>query len=428
MAQEFLHLPRRHSGPAGDSLDPGGLHNPGICHLRVRHGVHDDLESPQSRLRTFHILVLHFARHPRNQGCEPFHGPHVREHVNLIVHLVERELAREDLLRQLLRLLGINGLLCFLEEGGEIPHAKQARDESRGLKFLEIVELLAHSDEENWRLHLGDRTQGAAALRGAVQLRDNDTCDGHRVVEGFCLGTRLLANGRVDDEKTLVRGESLRDPLDLPDEIRLQGVAPRRVHDHDIHRGQRLEPGLHDARRILRLRIPIERGVDAVRDLTELIVGGRPMDVRGDEAHGEPLLLEVLAQFPRSRRLALAVQSDKQEALLMERHFPGGTEDFHEFLIDDSYHVLPRTHPGRRRFLKGPPLEFARDRQGEGDLHIGLKEGSLNVPNDLFDEGLVDVARARDFAQSFPQRTSELLENHLIPPRGYLSLTFAADA
>ena len=123
------------------------------------------------------------------------------------------------------------------------------------------------------------------------------------------------------------------------------------------------------------------------------------MDVRGDEADGQPLLLEELGQLPGGRRLALTVQPDEEDPLLLNRHLAAGTQDLHQLLVDDSDDMLARAHARGRLLFERPPLELLRNREGELDVHVRLDERPLDVPDDLFDERLIDVTGARDLAE-----------------------------
>src|SRR5207249_354370 len=84
---------------AFNPMNSGRLHGLRVFHLLVRHRVHDDLETPEACLRVLHVGVLHLAPDAGDHRRQLAHGTHVREHLDLLVHLVERELPRHDLLR-----------------------------------------------------------------------------------------------------------------------------------------------------------------------------------------------------------------------------------------------------------------------------------------------------------------------------------------
>src|SRR5919204_1183278 len=347
-------------------------------------------------------------------------GLELRE--ELLPHL---PVPRHDLLRQGLRLPGVDRLLGPFEEGLQVAHPEQAGDEPRGLELLQVVDLLPDADEDDGRLDLGNRGQGSPALCGAVQLRDDDAGDADGVVERLRLGPRLLADRRVDHEEPFVRLNRLGDGFDLLDQVRLERMPAGRVHDDHVDGLQGLDPGLRDLRRILRRGVAEERRVDLFRELLQLIVRGGPMDVRRDEADAEPLLLEVLRQLPGRGRLPLAVQANEQDPLLLQRHLAGLPEDLDELLVDDPDDVFPRAHAGGRLLVQRAALQPSRDGKGELDVYVREDEGPLDVADDLFDEGLIDVGGARDLAEGLAERATELLEDHTVSPESGDTLRFA---
>ena len=197
------------------------------------------------------------------------------------------------------------------------------------------------------------------------------------------------------------------------------------VDDEDVHGLQGLDTRLRDLRGILRSRFAVERGVDLLGQLLELVVGRRPMHVRRDEADGEPLLLEVLRELPGGRRLALAIQADEQDPLFLDRDLAARPEDLDQFLVDNTDDVLAGAHARRRFLVQRPTLELPRDREGELDVHVGLDQGPLDVADDFLDQGLVDVAGPRDLSQGRPQGISELVEDHFGSPKGQSRLSLS---
>src|SRR5207244_1132943 len=224
-----------------------------------------------------------------------------------------------------LRLLRIDRFLGALVERLEVAHAQEAGDEPRRVELLQVVDLLADADEDHRPLHRRHRGQGAAALRGPVELRDDDARDPDRVVERLRLRPRLLTDRRVEDEEAFIRLDGLGDALDLGDQVRLERMPARRVHDDYIAPFQGLDPRLGDLHGFLRPRL----------------------------------------------------------------------------LVDDSDDMLARAHARGRLLFERPPLELLRDREGELDVHVRLDERPLDVPDDLFDERLIDVTGARDLAERF---------------------------
>ncbi len=60
------------------------------------------------------------------------------------------------------------------------------------------------------------------------------------------------------------------------------------------------------------------------RDLLQLVVGGRPVDVAGDQPDLHALLVEVTAQLPGGGGLSLTVEADHHDGLLLDRAMSSG--------------------------------------------------------------------------------------------------------
>src|SRR3989442_1992936 len=108
----------------------------------------------------------------------------------------------------------------------------------------------------------------------------------------------------------------------------------------------------------------------------------------------------------------------------MERDLGGGPKDFPDRLGSVPKDVSARDNAGGRLFSGRPPLELLCDPEGELDVHVRLDQGPLDVPDDFLDEGLVDVAGARDLAERLAEGAAEFFEDHRTPPKngGTLSL------
>src|SRR5580698_324027 len=78
-------------------------------------------------------------------------------------------------------------------------------DVSFGVERNEIVDLLAGADEANGHAELAGDGNDDAALRGAVELGQNDAGDADRRCELACLREAVLSRGGVENEKNIVR-------------------------------------------------------------------------------------------------------------------------------------------------------------------------------------------------------------------------------
>src|SRR4051812_39557621 len=78
-------------------------------------------------------------------------------------------------------------------------------DEIVRIELAQILDTLTNPDEPHGNLQLIGDSQDDATLSGSIQLREDDTRNGHRLREDLCLGYRILTAGRVDHEPGLVR-------------------------------------------------------------------------------------------------------------------------------------------------------------------------------------------------------------------------------
>src|SRR5207248_10315819 len=154
----------------------------------------------------------------------------------------------------------------------------------------------------------------------------------------------------------------------LLDEAFSELVAARRVHDDDVALGpQLLEAALDDLRGdlaaqlhlrlVFLLALPsfglaVEERVGLLRERLELLVRGGPVDVGRDEADAQALLREPLAELPRRRGLALAVEAHHHDGVLLAGlDLARRAEDLDELLVHDLYDMLARAAQARGGLL-----------------------------------------------------------------------------
>ena len=108
---------------------------------------------------------------------------HLADLAHLVEEVLERELALAQLLGRLLGLLGVEGGLGLLDQREHVAHAEDAAGHPVGMERLEVLELLAGTDEQD-RLadDLLHRQRGTTA-GVAVDLREDHAVETDRVVE-----------------------------------------------------------------------------------------------------------------------------------------------------------------------------------------------------------------------------------------------------
>jgi len=121
----------------------------------------------------------------------------------------------------------------------------------------------------------------------------------------------------------------------------------------------------------------------------------------------------MFRELAARRGLALAVEADHHDGLLLEGQVAGAAQDVHEFVVDDADHVFSVAHPGRGTLREGAALDAFGERQHELHLDIGLDEGALDVADRVLDEGRVHVPGVGDLLEGAAKRVAQVLQDHL---------------
>jgi len=112
-----------------------------------------------------------------------------------------------------------------------------------------------------------------------------------------------LPDRSVEDEQGRIWLDDALDLLDLGDQIVLERVATRRVHDVDVGLARRLEPLAGDFDGILAVGIAVEVDLGALGHLLGLIVRAGAEGVRLNDGRSEPLRGEPPGHLCGGRRL-----------------------------------------------------------------------------------------------------------------------------
>src|SRR3954453_14577331 len=271
---------------------------------------------------------------------------------------------------------------------------EQCAGEVVGVERTQIVELLADADQLHRDAQLAGDRERDPALRGAVELGQDDAVDRHRLREELGLAQAVLAGRRVDDQQRLVRrvGQLLSDHAadlrELGHERILRVQAPGGVDDD--HVGAPL-PALAD--RLERDR-PGVRALGAGDDLAAgaLRPAGELLDRRGAERVGRAehdrlaeLALEVPCQLADRRRLARPIDAGEHDHGRLVRQVDpalAGTGDVGEQLLQAAGQRLAALH-----------------RAGLG-LHLELRDDVGGRPR-------ADVGHDQRFLEALPRRLVE---------------------
>ncbi|CAM2148209.1 hypothetical protein PT2222_10431 [Paraburkholderia tropica] len=185
-----------------------------------------------------------------------------------------------------------------------------------GHERLQILDLLAHADEVHRNRALARDRGENAALRGAVELGDDQAGETERVIERLHLRECILARVRVDHEQHFVRraveglADHALDLLELIHQMELRGQAAGRVGHHhvDAARARRVH-GVEDHRGRVAAFLLHDRHVVALAPDGELLARGGAERVAGGQQHALVEALQMLGELADAGGLARAVHA-----------------------------------------------------------------------------------------------------------------------
>ena len=245
------------------------------------------------------------------------------------------------------------------------------------------------------------------------------------VVEGPGDVDGLLAQGAVGDEKDLVRLHPGAEPLDLGDQVRVDLEPAGGVEEDRVGPGgaaARAAPPIaatsRDARSQKKAQLLLP-GEDF-----ELVDGGRPVDVGGDEERPVPALLEEPAELGGRGRLARAVEPDHEDLERAGRAQARGAlaEELHELVVDDLDDLLARGDALEDLLAGALGLDPVDEVAGDLEIDVGGQERGphlLEGVGDILFGQLPDAPQiAQRLAEPFGQRFEHGSADSLAPRPG----------
>ncbi|GIX62967.1 telomere elongation protein [Babesia caballi] len=284
--------------------------------LLVVHRVHDVEEALDA------VDAVLLGAGPEDAGGDAGeHGHHLAQRAHLqqvlelVVHVANGELPRGDAVRHLLIVAHVHHLLDGADEAADVAHAQQPRNERLGLELLKVVKVLAVPDENDRRVGGGDRREGAAAARVAVQLGDDDAAHVHGLLESGGLVVASLANVAVHHENHVVGLHGVVYQAHLLEERLLLLVPPGGVDDDDVvlallELGDALGGHAHG----VGLTVAAEEGdLHLGGVLLQLVEGACAKGVGADERGAPPLALVVVGELGAGGCLAGTLEADEHD-------------------------------------------------------------------------------------------------------------------
>mmetsp|Transcript_18724 Transcript_18724/g.58872 ORF Transcript_18724/g.58872 Transcript_18724/m.58872 type:complete len:549 (+) Transcript_18724:619-2265(+) len=431
-ALELLVAPEEHvdlhgvgPGAAGDAVESGGglVEVDAAVELVVSHGVHHVHEASEAVA----AVVVGAPggdelRDAGDHGHDLVQGAELHDVLELLVHVSQSEDALGELLDEVvgLVLVAADGVLDLLDEAAHVPHAEEAGDEGAGVEGLEVVEVLAGSEEDDGRARRGDRRERATALGVAVQFGDDDRADLDGLVEGLGLVPDRLALRRVEHEDDLVGRYRLPDLLHLLEQRRLLPMPARGVDDdHLVLVLPELgDPLLGDLDGICLAERAVERTSQLGRVLPQLVVGPRAKRVRAHHAALPPFSLVVVREFRDRRRLPRALESHEHDNVALAflhlvrlaSRVQHPRQLIHERPLDRLAPIRPRCLLLQVR----PRLDRRPQLAHDLHVHVRLQQGPRHLPEHPIDHLLAHHRHRLHLVQRRRQLRPQLPEHHLL--------------
>ncbi len=182
---------------------------------------------------------------------------------------------------------------------------------------------------------------------------------------------------------------SLRTARELVHELLVDVEPAGRVDDEDV---ASLRAGLVEALfrhldRVLRRAVEVDRDLNLLAELLELVDRGRALEVRGHERRRFPFLAEEQRELGRRGRLPRALQAGEKDdgrRTAGERELRASlAHDRGQLVVDDLDHLLPR-RKALRHLDAGGTLLHARDEiLDDLEVDVRLEEGEADLPHRL---------------------------------------------
>ena len=397
---------------------------------RAHHGL-DPVELPLVEV----VELLGHLTHARHHLEHRLDRPHLLQAGHLLEEVVEGEvLGREELALHLLGLALVERPLGLLDEREDVSHVEDPAGHPVGVEDLEVADAFAGGGEHD-RPAGGPRDgEGRTTAGVAVELGEDDTGEVDALLEGLRGLDRGLTDHRVDDEEDLVGLDGRSDVGGLLHEVGVDGEAASGVDDDDVVLpGLRLgDTGAGDGDGVAERARPLPLGTHvvtadvaalgredldarALADDLELGDGVGPLEVRGDEQRGVPLLLEPGTELAREGRLAGALEAgehDDGRRALRELELTGvAAEDRHELLVDDLDDLLGRVERPADLRAGRPLAHGGGELLDDGQRDVGVDERHPDVSDGLVDVGLGEATLAAEVLEGPGQAVGEAVEH-----------------
>ena len=271
------------------------------------------------------------------------------------------------------------------------------RGHAFGVELGELVEFFAFADVFDGFAGDGAHREGGAAAGVAVEFGEDDPGEIDGGVEGFGDLDGLLAGGGVGHEEVLAGLQEAAESPQFFEEAVIDFLAPGGVEDEE-GTGLALGPlqgGLGGFQDVFFVGVGGEaRDTGLLGDLGELVDGGGPVEVGGDEERAAAVFFQAQGELAGGGGLAGAVEPAEDDAGRGVEVEGGAVaaEESGEFVVEDFDDLFAGFDGFEDLLAEGLLLDVFDEGLCDLVFDVGFEEGEADFP-----EGRGDVF-FRDFA------------------------------
>ena len=250
-----------------------------------------------------------------------------------------------------------------------------------------------------------------------VHLRHDHAVDPQEFIEAARHIHRILTRHRIRHEEDLRGMDQRLDSFELIHHRRIDGEPPRGIDDdHLITVPPGLVHSLHANRnRILRTGGIEDSGPDLLTQNLQLLHGGGPVDVRGDQINLFTLGGNQARQLARGRRLSATLktgQHDRRRDAAAEFQLAAHpAHQFNQSVVNDLDHLLSGGNALQDLLPDGPLPDLLDEIPDDPEIHIGLKQGHADLLQGRLDILLVQTSAPLQFPEDAVQFIGKILKH-----------------
>ncbi len=284
------------------------------------------------------------------------------------------------------------------------------------MEDLERIGLLAGAQELDRDAGDCRDREGRAATGVAVDLGQDQPADRDGGDERLGDRDRFLAGHGIDDEERLDRVDGRVDRGDLGHQRLVDGQAAGGVEDDhvaDLAPG-RIHPAADDVHDRGADGRAVDRDVEALAQRLELVGGGGPIRIRGDEERAATELDDVPGELRARGGLARALEADHRDDSRVARQVESpiaGRQELDELVVDDLDHLLPRRQAVEDVVADRLLADAGDEILDHLEVDVRLEQREPDLAHGGVDVGFADPSAAGQAAEGLAQSIAEGVEH-----------------